>query len=327
VQTIEIEPTFESWQEAARALLREGVPPVQVRWREGREAHQPSLRAEPAPSDAVRVPRQFLELARQASAASDPARWQILYDTLWRLVHENRDLLKDARDPGVRRLQALLTPKGAPTETSAAPGEGAAPFVPVNAGLGELKAAAAHCQGCDLYHHATQTVFGRGSAEARIVFIGEQPGDQEDLQGAPFVGPAGEVFERALADAGLAREKLYVTNAVKHFKWEPRGKRRIHQKPNAAEIAACRPWLDAEIQAVKPRAIVCLGATAAQALLGRQFKVSVHRGEFVPSPLAPLVLATVHPSSILRAPDDDARRDEMRRFTDDLRVVADALKP
>jgi DNA polymerase len=324
VQTIEIEPTFESWQEAARALLREGVPPVQVRWREGREAHQPSLRAEPAPSDAVRVPRQFLELARQASAASDPARWQILYDTLWRLVHENRDLLKDARDPGVRRLQALLTPKGAPTETSAAPGEGAAPFVPVNAGLGELKAAAAHCQGCDLYHHATQTVFGRGSAEARIVFIGEQPGDQEDLQGAPFVGPAGEVFERALADAGLAREKLYVTNAVKHFKFEQRGKRRIHQTPRATELNACRPWLEAELALIKPDVLVCLGATAAKAIFGDKFRITRDRGHFAPTRWASKTIATYHPSAVLRGETEAQQAELYAMLLEDLKKVARA---
>ena len=203
----------------------------------------------------------------------------------------------------------------------------AAKLLPDRPTIAPLREAATDCQACDLFVRGTQTVFGDGSQKAELMLVGEQPGDQEDLTGHPFVGPAGKLLDRALEAAGIDRAAVYVTNVVKHFKWEPRGKRRIHQKPNAAEIAACRPWLDAEIQAVKPRAIVCLGATAAQALLGRQFKVSVHRGEFVPSPLAPLVLATVHPSSILRAPDDDARRDEMRRFTDDLRVVADALKP
>ena len=157
------------------------------------------------------------------------------------------------------------------------------------------------------------------------MFIGEQPGDQEDLAGHPFVGPAGKLLDRALAAAGIDRAAVYVTNVVKHFKWEPRGKRRIHKKPNATEITACRPWLDTEIQLVKPSAIVCLGATAAQALLGRTFKVTAHRGEFLESPLAPLVLATVHPSSLLRAPDDETRRRETERFTDDLRAVARAV--
>jgi len=203
----------------------------------------------------------------------------------------------------------------------------AAKLIPDRPTIATLREAATDCQACDLFVRGTQTVFGEGLQKAELMLVGEQPGDQEDLTGHPFVGPAGKLLDRALEAAGIDRAAVYVTNVVKHFKWEPRGKRRIHQKPNAAEIAACRPWLDAEIQVVKPRAIVCLGATAAQALLGRQFKVSVHRGAFVPSPLAPLVLATVHPSSILRAPDEDARRDEMRRFTDDLRVVADALKP
>ena len=201
----------------------------------------------------------------------------------------------------------------------------AAKLIPDRPTIATLREAATDCQACDLFVRGTQTVFGDGSQKAELMLVGEQPGDQEDLTGHPFVGPAGKLLDRALEAAGIDRAAVYVTNVVKHFKWEPRGKRRIHQKPNAAEIAACRPWLDAEIQVVKPRAIVCLGATAAQALLGRQFKVSVHRGAFVPSPLAPLVLATVHPSSILRAPDEDARRDEMRRFTDDLRVVAHAL--
>jgi DNA polymerase len=158
------------------------------------------------------------------------------------------------------------------------------------------------------------------------MFVGEQPGDVEDLSGHPFVGPAGKLLDRALAEARIERAQVYVTNVVKHFKWEPRGKRRIHKKPNAGEIAACRPWLDAEIALVKPHAIVCLGATAAQALLGRQFKVTAHRGEFITSPLAPVVLATVHPSSLLRAPDEETRRRETNRFIDDLLKVRRALK-
>jgi len=155
--------------------------------------------------------------------------------------------------------------------------------------------------------------------------VGEQPGDKEDLQGKPFIGPAGVVLDKALAAAGINREVVYVTNAVKHFKWEPRGKRRIHAKPNAAEIAACRPWLDAEISLIQPTALVCLGATAAQALLGPRFRVTQERGRFVPSSLARYVLATVHPSALLRAPDEETRHREMRRFVEDLRVVAEVL--
>ena len=165
----------------------------------------------------------------------------------------------------------------------------------------------------------------KGPRSAEVMFVGEQPGNEEDLAGRPFVGPAGALFDRALAEAGIDRSRAYVTNVVKHFKWEPRGKRRIHAKPNALEITACHPWLDAEIDVVSPRMLVCLGATAAQALLGRSFRVSKQRGQIVPSPLAPLVTATVHPSSILRAPDDETRALEMKRFVDDLRGVARAL--
>jgi uracil-DNA glycosylase len=206
------------------------------------------------------------------------------------------------------------------------PTSDAAKLIPDHPTLTTVRDAAKDCQACDLYKRGTQTVFGEGTRKGGLMFVGEQPGDQEDLAGHPFVGPAGKLLDRALADAGIDRSGVYVTNVVKHFKWEPRGKRRIHKKPNAGEIAACRPWLDTEIQLVKPRAIVCLGATAAQALLGRQFKVTAHRGEFIASTLAPLVLATVHPSSILRAPDDDTRQLEMKRFTNDLRKVAKALK-
>jgi len=201
----------------------------------------------------------------------------------------------------------------------------AADFVPPDPTLPELRAAAARCTGCELYRRATQTVFGEGAGRARAMLVGEQPGHEEDLAGRPFVGPAGRLLDRALAEAGIGREATYVTNVVKHFKWEPRGKRRIHAKPSAAEIAACRPWLETEIDLVKPAALVCLGATAAQALLGRQFRVSRDRGRFVPSPLAPYVLATVHPSSLLRAPDEETRRQETERFVEDLRVVARVL--
>ena len=171
--------------------------------------------------------------------------------------------------------------------------------------------AAAGCKACDLWKRGTQTVFGEGSAKAKIMFVGEQPGNEEDLAGKPFVGPAGRLLDQALERAGIDRGLAYVTNVVKHFKWEPRGKRRIHAKPNAAEITACLPWLQAEIELVRPRVLVCLGATAAQALLGRQFRVTAQRGSFVDSTLAPFVTATVHPSSILRAPDEETRHKEI----------------
>jgi DNA polymerase len=201
----------------------------------------------------------------------------------------------------------------------------AAALIPPRPTLASLRATAAHCRACPLWQRGTQTVFGEGDRRAAVMFVGEQPGNDEDLAGRPFVGPAGKLLDRALAEARIDRGRVYVTNVVKHFKWEPRGKRRIHAKPNASEIAACRPWLEAELELVKPEVLVCLGATAAQALLGRQFRVSVDRGRFVPSPLGPRVLATVHPSAILRAPDDETRRAEMKRFIADLKTVAAAL--
>jgi uracil-DNA glycosylase len=207
------------------------------------------------------------------------------------------------------------------------PQQTAASLIPPNPTIAELRATAANCQACDLWKTGTQTVFGEGGgAKPRVMLVGEQPGDQEDIQGQPFVGPAGKLLDKALAEAGIDRKQVYVTNAVKHFKWEPRGKRRIHKKPNSMEIAACKPWIEAEIEVLHPDVIVCLGATAAQALLGRQFKVSVQRGEWVPSPLAPFVMATVHPSSLLRAPDEETRRLEMQRFIADLKLVHKALE-
>ena len=207
----------------------------------------------------------------------------------------------------------------------ATPGQSAAALVPERPTLARLREAAAGCRACPLWQGTTQTVFGEGLQRARVMLVGEQPGDREDLEGHPFVGPAGKVLDRALDDAGIDRRDAYVTNVVKHFKFKARGKRRIHQKPAAEEIAACRPWLDAELERVRPEVLVCMGATAAQALLGRQFRVTHHRREFVPSPLAPLATATVHPSSILRAPDEEARRREREALADDLRVVARAL--
>jgi uracil-DNA glycosylase len=203
--------------------------------------------------------------------------------------------------------------------------ETAAPLVPETSSLPKLREAAAGCQACDLWKTGTQTVFGEGGRQAEIVFVGEQPGDQEDQQGKPFVGPAGRVLDEALEEAGIDRALAYVTNVVKHFKWEPRGKRRIHAKPNWAEIAACRPWLDAELAALEPKVLVCLGATAAQALLGRQFRVTKQRGVPVESDLAPNVIATVHPSSILRQDTEEDRKAAMADLVADLKVVAKLL--
>jgi uracil-DNA glycosylase len=192
--------------------------------------------------------------------------------------------------------------------------------------LEDLRRSAASCRACDLWQRGTQTVFGAGPTGADLMLVGEQPGNDEDLAGLPFVGPAGRLLDRALEEAGVDRSRSYVTNVVKHFKWEPRGKRRIHSRPNMTEIRACRPWLDAELERVRPHVLVALGATAAQALFGSDFRVSVSRGRLVESPLAPHAMATVHPSSILRARDDETRHREMVEFVEDLRTAARLLR-
>jgi uracil-DNA glycosylase family protein len=198
--------------------------------------------------------------------------------------------------------------------------------VPHTRSLRALATAAQSCRGCPLYRNATQTVFGEGPARARVVLVGEQPGNEEDLQGHPFVGPAGRLLDRALEAAGVARKDAYLTNTVKHFKWTPRGKRRLHQRPGAAEIEACRPWLDAELFALKPEVLVCLGATAAQSLLGPKFRVTAERGKVIASALAPHVVATVHPSSILRSRSAEERAQAFSAFVRDLKVVARLLR-
>lgn len=201
-------------------------------------------------------------------------------------------------------------------------------LLPARPTLPKLRQASAGCRACDLWAKATQTVFGEGRPGARVMFVGEQPGDREDLAGKPFVGPAGHLLDDALQQAGIDRNDVYVTNVVKHFRWEgaSRGKRRIHKKPRAAEINACRPWLDAELSVIHPDVVVCLGATAAQSLLGRKFSVLRDRGKFIDSPIAPRVMATIHPSSILRAPDSETRKAEMQRFVQDLMGVAELLR-
>jgi DNA polymerase len=198
----------------------------------------------------------------------------------------------------------------------------AADLLPDRLSLLGLREAASGCQACPLWKTGTQTVFGEGLKRAEAMFVGEQPGDREDREGRPFVGPAGRLLDEAFEEAEIDRSLAYVTNVVKHFKWKPKGKRRIHAKPSWSEIAACRPWLEAELAVVRPRVLVCLGATAAQALLGRDFRVTQRRGELVDTDLAPTATATVHPSAILRAPDDESRRAEFAAFVDDLRVVA-----
>lgn len=236
---------------------------------------------------------------------------------------------KNLKTPGDLPLSILRSgiwhDRGMPKRTIGNPDDPAQRKIPSTPTLQGLAKISKSCKACDLWKRGTQTVFGEGEPSAKAMFVGEVPGDQEDLAGKPFVGPAGNLLNKALDEAGIDRRKIYVTNAVKHFNWEARGKRRIHKKPSAVEIVACRPWLDAEIDRLKPRVIVCLGATAAQALLGKEFRVTQHRGEFIDSPLAPYVTATVHPSSILRAPDDATRHEEMKGFVADLRKVAKVI--
>ena len=328
--------SFESWQQTARELLRRGAAPDDVRWTDvatsPRTASQASLRpaeAEPDRASKYLVPRRFVELARTAAAHTSGERWATMYRVLWRLIHENRRLLEMRDDPDVRALLALQSPQQAipglePASQPRPPKTASSMLSPPHviasaADVGELADVAATCTACDLYRNATQVVFGRGPSTAQIMLVGEQPGDQEDLQGAPFVGPAGEVLDRALAEVGLDRHGVYITNVVKHFKWEPRGKRRIHQTPRANEIQACRPWLEAELNFVKPRVIVCLGSTAAQALIGPQFRITKSRGELYRSQWAPWIMATYHPSAVLRAEDPASADAVYRWIADDLR--------
>jgi DNA polymerase len=202
---------------------------------------------------------------------------------------------------------------------------GAEPFVPNTTSLKVLNDAAQLCRGCHLYRHATQAVLGEGPRRAPIMLVGEQPGDQEDLQGHPFVGPAGGMLVKALQEAGLDREDVFLTNAVKHFKWEPRGKRRIHQKPRISEIRACRPWLEAELRIVKPQVVVCLGAVAAQAVFGSGFKLMQQHGQVLPSTVSPKTVATIHPSAVLRAPDSQGRREAFASLVKDLKTARKAI--
>ena len=232
------------------------------------------------------------------------------------LDRPDRSLVRVKHDPMLRR------PRGGKAQRMA---DSAADLVPPRPSLPKLREAASGCRACPLWENATQTVFGAGRRGSAAMFVGEQPGDREDREGEPFVGPAGRLFDEALALAGIDRKAAYVTNAVKHFKWEPRGKRRIHAKPSWSELAACRPWLEAELAVVRPRVLVCLGATAAQSLLGRQFRVTKQRGEWIESDLAERVTATIHPSAILRQRDDESRHEEMDKFVQDLKLVASVL--
>ncbi len=313
--------------------MAEGVAPREVVWRQPAAApaaptlfDTPAAPAKPgtsepsSPSDLV-VPRAFIELARAVAVHPDPERWGLLYSVLFRLAQGDRDLMLQRGDHDLERLRRLA--EETPLVSSAA---GAASFIPKTHDLEELRRAAASCQGCDLYRHATQTVFGRGPASARAALVGEAPGDQEDIQGAPFVGPAGEVLDRALVEAGIPREEVYVTNVVKHFKFVPTGKRRIHQTPGTVEIGACRPWLEAELAVIRPEILVCLGATASKALLGPNYRIMKEHGRILKTPWAPKLLATFHPSAILRA-EDTAGQERLYGFlVTDLKLVAGELQ-
>jgi DNA polymerase len=317
---VEIEPTFESWQHAARTLLRESVSPGDVAWREVPVGAAPAGPPATPTDSAIRVPRAFVDLARGVAIHRDPARWALLYGVLWRLAREGRELMSQA-DPTVERLVRL---EAEVRENRAVISAG--PFVPAARTLETLRAAAGRCAGCDLSRHASQTVFGVGPANARVMLVGEQPGDQEDVKGAPFVGPAGEVLDRALAEVGLPRERLYVTNVVKHFKFTPRGKRRIHATPGPPDLAACRPWIEAELELVRPQVLVCLGATASRALIGPAFRLMQQRGIFLETPWATRTVATFHPSAVLRGQDEAEQARLYGMLRDDLRLVADATR-
>jgi DNA polymerase len=322
VREVIIGPGLESWQAAARALLREEVPPSDVSFRED-VTHGGGATVE-AGDRPIRVPRRFVDLARAVAPHPDPARWRLLYSVLWRLVHDSRELLESG-DPDVARLLAMETAVREGREVI-----GAGPFVPsgTGAGLADLVTAAARCTGCDLYRHASRTVFGKGPADARVVLVGEQPGDQEDLRGAPFVGPAGEVLDRALAEVGIDRQRVYVTNAVKHFSFVQRGKRRIHQTPRATELAACRAWLEAELELIKPAVLGALGATAARVIIGPDFRLLRQRGQFLATRWSRRTIATLHPSAVLRGQDDAEQARLYAMLRDDLQLIARAqLEP
>jgi uracil-DNA glycosylase family protein len=304
--------TFDEWREAARELLRRDINPAEVDW-QGDAPLEPALAFEPPaePQPQARVPARFLEMARAASRRDDPGKWTLLYRILYRLTHGEKNLLEMLSDADVQALRRMAQ---------------ADAFVPAGADLPAMREAIQGCQGCELYRAATQAVFGEGPPAARLVFVGEQPGDQEDLQGRPFVGPAGKLLDQALAQVRIPRAEVYITNAVKHFKFILiRGKRRLHQTPQVPEIQACRSWLEAEISVIHPRLIVCLGATASQSVLGRTVRVLRERGQFYRHPWAEWVTLTIHPSALLRIEDEQQREIEYTRFCDDLRRAKEKL--
>jgi uracil-DNA glycosylase family protein len=338
MQTVSLrhEHDFAEWRAAARALLMRGTPPAAVRWQAGREGDlfgSPEMALAPVTSRAVGVvPPLFVDLAKVALLHDDPERFGLLYRLLFRLQKDHA-LLKARADPDVSRLYKLcgdmreIAARRREARNHPGPAAISPPAeMPMDqkiaiTSLAGARAAVQGCTRCALYQHATQAVFGEGPQTAEVMFVGEQPGDQEDLVGKPFVGPAGQVLDQALETVGIDRRRVYVTNAVKHFKFEPRGKKRIHQKPNAGEITACRFWLELERDFVRPKLVVALGATAAQSLLGKAASVTSLRGRKLELPDGAALMVTVHPSFLLRMPDRDKAAEERKRFEADLRAV------
>ena len=327
---------FEEWRGAARALLMRGALPDAVRWQAGGDdlfaASGASVAAVTGRAVGV-VPPLFIDLARVALHHDDPLRFALLYRLLFRLQKDHA-LLGARDDPDVARLYKLCADmraaaarrrearnQPAPEMISPPPEEMSMDERMAITSLAAARAAVQGCMRCPLHQFATQAVFGEGPATAEVMFVGEQPGDQEDLAGKPFVGPAGQVFDRALETAGIDRQRVYVTNAVKHFKFEPRGKKRIHQKPNVGEITACHFWLELERDFVRPKLVVALGATAAQSLMGKAASITSLRGRKLELPDGAALMVTVHPSFLLRMPDREKAAQELKRFEADLRAV------
>jgi uracil-DNA glycosylase family protein len=307
---------FESWRDAARALILAGVAPQEIDWHVGAGGPDTSV-PPPLPGAGISVPKSFFDIAKLAIAHDDPNRFGLLYALLY-TVAQDRSALSDRSDPLVARVEAMAH------EVSMARTQRIKAGSNSEAVLEALRQDAEGCTRCDLYKHATQVVFSEGPADARLMLVGEQPGDQEDLQGRPFVGPAGQVLDKALEKAGIERTRVYVSNAVKHFKFEPRGKRRIHSKPNAGEISACRWWLDQERALIKPPVIVALGATAAHSLLGKAVTLSRLRGTPVTLPDGSECHVTIHPSYLLRIEDEARRRAEYQQFVEELAAASKA---
>lgn len=308
------EHDFESWRETARALILAGIPPQDIDWQVGEGTSDiPS----PPSSAGLSVPKGFFDIARLAIEHDDPNRFGLLYALLY-IVTQDRTALTDRSDPLVARVEAMAH------EVSMARTQKIKTGSNSEAALSALRQDASNCTRCDLYRHATQVVFSEGQVDARMMLVGEQPGDQEDLQGRPFVGPAGQVLDKALEKAGIDRARIYISNAVKHFKFEPRGKRRIHSKPNAGEISACRWWLDQERALIKPPVIIALGSTAAHSLFGKSVTLSRMRGTPVMLPDGSECHVTIHPSYLLRIDDEVRKQEEYRQFVEELAAASKA---